>query len=141
MSNEHLSLAERWKQNFEQMNPQVASSIQDQLNQQTLPPILQRPSEPSENQAYARLWTESLRQCEQEDAIDPVIEAVIDVRKSMGMTQAALARCLDISPRTLGEWEQGKRHPSGAARTLLQWVVESPEKLRAAHRVLKHRAR
>lgn len=139
MSNDYSSIAERWKQHFEQMNPQVASSIQSELNQQTLPPILQHPSEPSKNQAYARPWTESLRQCEEEQAIDPVIEAVIEVRKSMGMTQAALARCLDISPRTLGEWEQGKRHPSGAARTLLQWVVESPEKLRSAQRMLRRR--
>ena len=37
---------------------------------------------------------------------------------------------LSLSPRTLQEWEQGRRHPSGAARALLAIAARRPEVLR-----------
>jgi putative transcriptional regulator len=40
------------------------------------------------------------------------------------------AAALQISPRTLQQWEQGRRQPSGAAETLLKIVARHPEVLR-----------
>ena len=43
------------------------------------------------------------------------------------------ARRIDVSHETVGNWEQGKRGPTGAARTLLRVLDKAPE---AALRVL-----
>lgn len=43
---------------------------------------------------------------------------------------AQFAAALRISPRTLQQWEQGRRQPSGAAETLLKIVARHPEVLR-----------
>lgn len=44
-----------------------------------------------------------------------------------GLSQAQFAKALQISPRTLQEWEQGRRHPSGAAQALIQIAFRHPE--------------
>jgi len=41
--------------------------------------------------------------------------------------QSDFAQLLGVSVRTLQEWEQGRREPSGAARTLLRIALRSPE--------------
>ncbi|MFB1011576.1 MAG: helix-turn-helix domain-containing protein [Thiopseudomonas sp.] len=51
-------------------------------------------------------------------------------RVKTGMSQAQFAEALDISPRTLQEWEQGRRQPSGAARTLIRIATRRPEVVR-----------
>jgi putative transcriptional regulator len=51
-------------------------------------------------------------------------------RLRSGLTQAQFAAALRISPRTLQQWEQGRRKPSGAAETLLKIVARHPEVLR-----------
>jgi putative transcriptional regulator len=53
------------------------------------------------------------------------------VRQSVGVTQAKFAALLGVSVRTLQEWEQGRREPTGAAKTLLAIALRSPEALRA----------
>ncbi|MBS1157334.1 MAG: Transcriptional regulator with Fis-type helix-turn-helix motif [Proteobacteria bacterium] len=65
-------------------------------------------------------------------AVSPVVEA----RAKVGLSQAAFAALLGVSARTLQDWEQGRRQPTGAAKTLLRVAVEHPEVLRgmqAAH--------
>ena len=47
------------------------------------------------------------------------VPSVASVRESTGLSQSQFARLLGVSVRTLQEWEQGRRAPSGAARTLL----------------------
>ncbi|MDE2719293.1 helix-turn-helix domain-containing protein [Candidatus Palauibacter polyketidifaciens] len=49
------------------------------------------------------------------------------VRKRMGFTQVEFARRIDVSLETIRNWEQGKRGPTGAARTLLRILDKAPE--------------
>ena len=55
---------------------------------------------------------------------------VYSIRERTGLSQAAFARLLGVSVRTLQEWEQGRRVPSGAARTLLLVAHRNPQVLR-----------
>ena len=55
---------------------------------------------------------------------------VVAARLKTGLSQAQFAAALNISPRTLQQWEQGRRQPSGAADTLLRIIARHPEVLR-----------
>ncbi|MDZ4313644.1 MAG: helix-turn-helix domain-containing protein [Azonexus sp.] len=46
------------------------------------------------------------------------------------LSQAQFAALMGVSVRTLQEWEQGRREPSGAAKTLLRVVQSHPDVLR-----------
>ncbi len=48
----------------------------------------------------------------------------------MKMSQSEFAKLLGVSVRTLREWEQGRREPSGAARSLIRVAKERPDVLR-----------
>ena len=50
-------------------------------------------------------------------------------RERMGLSQDKFAALLRVSIRTLQEWEQGRRAPSGAARTLLMIAARNPQAL------------
>ncbi len=54
---------------------------------------------------------------------------VSSVRERTGLSQARFAQLLGVSVRTLQEWEQGRRAPSGAARTLLLIAQRNPRAL------------
>lgn len=43
---------------------------------------------------------------------------VVPVRMKSGLSQAKFAAALGVSKRTLEQWEQGRRKPSGAAKQL-----------------------
>jgi putative transcriptional regulator len=55
---------------------------------------------------------------------------VVTTRLKCGLSQSQFAEALQISPRTLQQWEQGRRQPSGAADTLLKIIARHPEVLR-----------
>jgi putative transcriptional regulator len=55
---------------------------------------------------------------------------VATARLKSGLSQTEFAQALQISPRTLQEWEQGRREPSGAARALIQIAIRHPEVIR-----------
>ena len=46
------------------------------------------------------------------------------------LSQAQFAALMGVSVRTLQEWEQGRREPSGAAKTLLRVAQSHPDILR-----------
>jgi len=51
------------------------------------------------------------------------------IREKTGLSQARFAQLLGVSVRTLQDWEQGRRAPSGAARTLLMVAARNPHAL------------
>jgi putative transcriptional regulator len=54
---------------------------------------------------------------------------VAKVREKAGLSQSRFAELLGVSMRTLQDWEQGRRAPSGAARTLLLIADRNPRAL------------
>jgi putative transcriptional regulator len=54
---------------------------------------------------------------------------VVRVRIKSGLSQAKFAAALGVSKRTLEQWEQGRRKPSGAAKQLLKIAERHPEVL------------
>jgi len=55
---------------------------------------------------------------------DPEVKAI---RARMGLSQDRFAMILGVSKRTVENWEQGRRHPTGAARSLLKIVEADPQ--------------
>lgn len=54
---------------------------------------------------------------------------IAETRARVGLSQSEFARLLGVSVRTLQEWEQGRRIPSGPARTLLAIAHKNPRAL------------
>jgi putative transcriptional regulator len=52
---------------------------------------------------------------------------VKDIRAKTGLTQTQFASVLGVSKRTLENWEQGRRHPTGPARALLRILDADPK--------------
>ncbi len=58
------------------------------------------------------------------------VPAVTVARMKLGLSQADFANLLGVSVRTLQDWEQGRRQPSGAARTLITIAKQQPKVLK-----------
>jgi len=54
------------------------------------------------------------------------------IRENMDLSQSAFAAMLGVSPRTLQDWEQGRRKPSGPALSLLKVADKCPDAIRKA---------
>jgi putative transcriptional regulator len=59
-------------------------------------------------------------------SVSPAAEA----RRNLDLTQAEFAKLLGVSKRTLQEWEQGRRQPSGAAKSLIAIAIKRPDVLK-----------
>lgn len=57
------------------------------------------------------------------------VPSVTSIREKTGLSQARFAQLLGVSVRTLQDWEQGRRAPSGAAKTLLMIADKNPRAL------------
>jgi putative transcriptional regulator len=55
---------------------------------------------------------------------EPDVKAI---RESVGLSQSKFAAFIGVNIRTLQNWEQGHRHPTGPARVLLKLVQSDPE--------------
>ncbi len=55
---------------------------------------------------------------------EPEVKAI---REKMGVSQDKFAVILGVSKRTVENWEQGRRQPTGAARSLLKIVEADPQ--------------
>ena len=58
--------------------------------------------------------------------LSPVVEA----RLKSGLSQSKFAELLGVSMRTLQDWEQGRREPSGAAKSLIRIAEARPDVLK-----------
>lgn len=54
------------------------------------------------------------------------VPSVAKIRGRTGLSQSEFAKLIGVSVRTLQEWEQGRRAPSGPARTLLLVADKNP---------------
>ena len=69
------------------------------------------------------------------DEADAMIDAAKfarRVRRRLGFSQAEFALRIDVSVDTIRNWEQGKRCPTGAAKSLLKVLDKAPEAALAA---------
>jgi len=58
------------------------------------------------------------------------VSQATEARIKLGQSQADFAEMLGVSVRTLQDWEQGRREPSGAAKALLKVAVAAPKTVR-----------
>ena len=49
------------------------------------------------------------------------------IRSKLNLSQAAFAGLMGVSLRTVQDWEQGRRKPSGPAEALLRIAEQKPE--------------
>ena len=50
-----------------------------------------------------------------------------EIRKNLKLSQSAFAGLMGVSLRTVQDWEQGRRQPSGPAKSLLRIAEQRPE--------------
>jgi len=49
------------------------------------------------------------------------------IREKVGLTQSEFAGLMQVSIKTLQNWEQGRRNPTGPAAALLKIMASAPE--------------
>ena len=55
---------------------------------------------------------------------------IVRAREKSGLSQAEFAQLLGVSIRTIQDWEQGRREPNAAAKTLIKVAELHPSVLR-----------
>ena len=88
---------------------------------------------PSETKKFQQDLLESVRQMQRGEVARSTkvkLPSAAEARMRMGLSQQDFAELLGVSPRTLQDWEQGRREPTGAARMLLKVAVKHPGVLR-----------
>lgn len=58
------------------------------------------------------------------------VSSALAARHQTGLSQTQFADLLDVSKRTLQDWEQGRRTPSGAAKAMITIAARRPDVLR-----------
>jgi putative transcriptional regulator len=91
---------------------------------------------PSEVEKFQKDLLESVKQMRRGQAARVTkvkLTEAAEARASIGMSQQEFAELLGVSARTLQDWEQGRREPTGAARMLLKVAAKHPRVLRGMH--------
>ena len=87
---------------------------------------------PSDLETFQRDLLQSVKQMRNGQAAritQVAVPPASAARARTGLSQQAFAQLLGVSARTLQDWEQGRREPTGAARTLLRVAASHPEVL------------
>lgn len=63
----------------------------------------------------------------EKNEIIPASASAQTARAGTGLSQAQFAKLIGVSLRTLQEWEQGRKRPSGPASALLRIVARDPQ--------------
>ncbi|ASF46743.1 helix-turn-helix domain-containing protein [Methylovulum psychrotolerans] len=90
----------------------------------------------SEMERFQQDLLESVKQMKRGEAVrvsNVALTEAAQARSFVGLSQTEFAKLLGVSARTLQDWEQGRREPTGAAKTLLKVAVSHPEVLRGLH--------
>lgn len=88
---------------------------------------------PSDMKKFQQDLLESVQQMRRGEAArvtKVALPAAAEARARSGLSKLEFAQLLGVSPRTLQDWEQGRREPTGAARTLLKVATKHPKILR-----------
>lgn len=92
---------------------------------------------PSEMEVFQQDLLKSVKQMRRGQASRVTrvkVPQAAEARSRVGLSQQDFARLLGVSARTLQDWEQGRRKPTGAAKTLLRVAFSHPEALLELHR-------
>lgn len=92
---------------------------------------------PSDMEKFQHDLLESVRQMRRGQAARVTrieVSQAAEARSRVGLSQQEFARLLGVSARTLQDWEQGRREPTGAAKTLLRVAMSHPQVLLELHR-------
>lgn len=87
----------------------------------------------AEMEQFQRDLLASVRQMNAGEAArvtEVTLSRAAQARSRVGVSQSVFAKLLGVSLRTLQDWEQGRRQPTGAAQTLLRVASLHPEVLR-----------
>ena len=85
---------------------------------------------PTRNRNIGREILEGIRELKRgEHGRAITVPAISSIREKTGLSQERFAGLLGVSIRTLRDWEQDRRAPSGAARTLLLIAERNPKAL------------
>lgn len=87
---------------------------------------------PSELETFKKDLLASVKQMRRGEAVRVTkvkVPQAAEARSRVGLSQQDFARLLGVSARTLQDWEQGRREPTGAAKMLLRVAVSHPEVL------------
>jgi putative transcriptional regulator len=91
----------------------------------------------AEIEEFGRMLLQSVREMKAGKygrVTEVAVNEVVEARQGTGLSQAEFASALSISKRTLQEWEQGRRSPSGAAQALIRIARSHPKIVREALR-------
>ena len=83
----------------------------------------------------AQALGEALAHQRSEDTGASVVHYAVDVRRireQLGLTRDEFSRRYGFNTRTVEGWEQGRRTPTGPARTLLTVLAHEPEAVERA---------
>ncbi len=88
------------------MNDELFNALLESVQQAD--DIIQRKAKPARKTEFAELEVKA-------------------IRAKTGLTQERFANVVGVSKRTLENWEQGRRHPTGPARALLKILDADPK--------------